>query len=82
MTIVDTSGKPLGGTAGTNQDDDTGIKVHFFESANGRYRIKLENEVLTINGEKYTLGNPNDPIRIEDDRVEINGVETAPDTES
>ncbi len=81
MTIVDTSGKPYGGTSGTHQDDDAGIITHFFESANGRYKIKLENEVMTINGDKYTLENPTDSIRIVDDRVEINGVEAVRDTE-
>ena len=81
LTIVDTSGKPYGGTSGTHQDDTAGITTHFFESANGRYKITLENEIMTINGDKYMLENSNDSIRIVDDRLEINGVETAPDTE-
>lgn len=82
LTIVDTLGKPSGGTSGTHQDDAAGDETHFFESANGRYKIKLENEVMTINGDKYTLEDPTDSIRIVDDRIEINGVETAPDTKS
>jgi hypothetical protein len=81
LTIVDTSEKPFGGTSGTRQDDAAGITIDFFESANGRYRIELENEVMTINGDKYTLENPTDSIRVVDGRVEINGVEAAPDTD-
>ena len=82
LTIIDASGKkPLGGTSGTHKDDAAGTIIHTFESANGRYKIKLENEVMTINGVKYRLEKPTDSIRIVDDRVEINGVETVPDTE-
>lgn len=81
LTIIDTSGKkPLGGTSETHHDA-AATTTHNFESANGRYKIKLEDEVITINGAKYTLENPTDSIRIVDDRVEINGVETVPDTE-
>lgn len=72
LTIVDTSGKrPLGGTSSTHQDDASGITTHSFKSANGRYDITLVDKVLTVNGERYTLENPTDPIRIVDDRVEI-----------
>ena len=79
LTIVDTSGKkPLGGTSRTHQDDAAGITTHSFESANGRYKITLVNEVLTVNGDKYTLENPNDSIRIVDDRVEITRVADLP----
>jgi hypothetical protein len=82
LTIVDTSGeKPLGGTSGTRQNDPAGTTIEYFESANERYKITLTNEVLTINGDKYTLENPTDSIRIVDGRVEINGVETAPDAD-
>jgi hypothetical protein len=82
LTIIDTSGvTPLGGTSGTHQDDAAGVEIHTFESANGRYKIRLEHEVMTINGVKYTLEKPSDSIRIVDDRVEVNGVETVPDTE-
>jgi uncharacterized protein (TIGR03067 family) len=75
LTIVDTSGKkPLGGTTGTHQDDASGITTHSFKSANGRYNITLVEKVLTVNGERYTLENPTDAIRIVDDRVEITRV--------
>ncbi|MGB4709821.1 MAG: SUMF1/EgtB/PvdO family nonheme iron enzyme [Fuerstiella sp.] len=75
LTIVDTSGeKPLGGTASTHQDDASGITTHSFKSANGRYNITLVDKVLTVNGERYTLENPTDAIRIVDDRVEITQV--------
>lgn len=74
LIIVDTSGKkPYGGALGGHQDDLAGTTTHTFESANGRYQVTLENDVLTINGEKYTLSKPGSEIRIVDDRVEING---------
>ena len=81
LTIVDTSGKPLGGNLGTRQDDVAGTKIDYFESANGRYKITLENEVLTINGDRYTLEKPGSEIRIEDDTIQINGVTVSPETE-
>jgi uncharacterized protein (TIGR03067 family) len=72
LTIVDTSGKkPVGGATSTHQDDASGITTHCFKSANGRYNITLVDKVLSVNGEKYTLENSTDAIRIVDDRVEI-----------
>ncbi|MCB1231248.1 MAG: hypothetical protein KDN19_13320 [Verrucomicrobiae bacterium] len=80
LTIVDTSGnKPMGGSVGTFHDDVTGVTTHTFESANGRYHIKLIDDVLTINGDQYLLKNPTDTIRIVDERIEINGVESRPE---
>ena len=80
LTIVDNSGKkPLGGTSSTHQYDASGITTHSFKSANGRYNITLVEKVLTVNGERYTLENPTDAIRIVDDRVEITQVTALPD---
>lgn len=83
VTVVDTSGKkPFGGTHRTHKDRATGITTRSFESANGRYKITLVDRVLTVNGEKYTLENPTDAIRIVDDRVEVtrfvSGVSSGP----
>ncbi|TWU27910.1 protein kinase domain-containing protein [Novipirellula artificiosorum] len=79
LTIVDTSGaKPLGGTSSTHQNDATGITTHSFKSANGRYNLTLVDKVLTVNGEKYTLENLTDAIRIVDERVEITRVMVGP----
>jgi hypothetical protein len=80
VTIVDSSGGPLGGTSGGGTGPN-GVTVHTFESANGRYTIALEDSVLTINGDEYKLENPTDTIRIVDDRVEINGAVASPDRE-
>lgn len=83
LTIVDTSGKtPSGGNFGTRQDDVAGTTTHSYNSANGRYKITLENDVLTINGETYPLSKPGSEIRIVDDRVEINGAEATPSKKS
>jgi uncharacterized protein (TIGR03067 family) len=82
LTIVNTSGeKPFGGTHRTHKDGAAGITTHSFKSANGRYKITLVDKVLTVNGEKYTLENPTDAIRIVDDRVEITKVTSLPDGE-
>ena len=81
LTIYDTSGKPLGGTSGT-QTDENGNTFHTFKSANGRYEFKLVDQVLTLNGERYTLENSNDPISITEDEVKVNGVVTLPDSDS
>ena len=80
LIVVDTSGKkPSGGASGGHRDDVAGTTTHTYESANGRYKIKLVDDVLTINGDKYTLSKPGSEIRIVDDRIEINGVEATPD---
>ena len=80
LTIVETSGGPFGGTSGGSTDAD-GNKIDTFESGNGKYKIKLEGDVVTINGDRYTLDKPESSILLEDDRAEINGVVTAPDKE-
>lgn len=82
LTIVDTSGKPLGGDSGTKLDESAGTKSHFFKSANGRYMITLENNVMLVNGVSYTLKNAGSSIHIEDKKVKIDGVETSPDSET
>jgi hypothetical protein len=75
LIIADTSPKkPLGGTLGTGRDDVAGTVTHYFDSANGRYQIQLEDGILTINGEKCAIAKPGSEIRIVDGRVEINGV--------
>ena len=78
VTIIDSSGKPYGGNSGTSQDDVAQTITHTFESANGRYKMKLEDKILTINGNKYTLAQPTDSIRIVEDQVEINDVKVSP----
>ena len=81
LTIVDTSRKgPFGGTGGTRNDDVAGTTTKYYDTADGRYKITLVNNVLTINGVKYTMKNPKSEIRIVDGRIEIDGVEAVPDT--
>lgn len=82
LVIVDTSEKPFGGTSGTRENQAAGVETHFYDSANGRYKITLEDKVMTINGDEYTLENPTDSIRIVEDKVQINGAEAAPDPKS
>ncbi len=69
----------MGGTTGTHKDDIAGTETHTFESANGRYKIKIVDKMLTIIGVKYLLDKPGSEIRIVDDRIEINGAEAVPD---
>lgn len=41
--------------------------------------VRLEDEVLTVNGKRYILAHKDDSIRITDDRVEINGQPAKPE---
>ena len=79
LTVVDTSGGPLGGSSGGRTDAD-GNEIDTFESANGRYKVMLKDDVLTINGDEYTLDKPGSEIRIVDAGVEINGLAVSPNT--
>ena len=45
----------------------------------GNCKVKLENEILTVNGKKYLVANKKDSIKIEDDRVQINGKKAKPE---
>lgn len=80
LTIIDSSGGPGGGTSGGSREAD-GTETHTYESANGRYKILLENGVLRINGARYVLTKPGSTIRIVDNLVEIDGVNASPTAE-
>jgi hypothetical protein len=53
-----------------------GTSVFTYES--GQHSIRLEGEVLTVNGDKYIIPKKDDTIRIQSGRVEINGREAKP----
>ena len=75
VVIVDTSG-----TGGMSRHDmSSGSEVFTYDS--GNCKVRLENEVLTVNGKKYVIPNKNDSIRIEDGRVQINGKAVEPENE-
>ena len=46
------------------------------------YKVMIENEVLTVNGNCYLIPNRRDSIRIEDDLVKINGNIVSPKNEN
>jgi hypothetical protein len=75
VVIVDTSGR--GGSSG--HDKSSGSLVFTHDS--GNCKVRLENEVLIVNGKKYLIPNKNDSIRIEDGQVEINGKSVKPESE-
>ena len=78
LTVVHGPAKPHGGTTGTEvMIDDT--EVHTYESANGEYKVKLKNDILTVNGEKYRVDKPGSNIRLEGDKVMINGTVVTPE---
>ena len=52
-----------------------------FKYDSGNCKVRLENEVLIVNGKKYVIPNKNDSIRIEDGRVQINGMAVEPKNE-
>jgi hypothetical protein len=46
-----------------------------------KLKVRIEDEILTVNGKRYVLANKDDAIRIKDDDVEINGKPAKPMTE-
>lgn len=81
VTIADQGSKPYGGTSSTIVNSATETRIESFVSANGKYKLVFENEVLSVNGVKYTLEKPESEIRIIGVQVEINGAEAIPDEE-
>jgi hypothetical protein len=53
-----------------------GMSVLTYDS--GAYDIRLEGEVLTVNGARYILPKKDDAVRIENGQVEINGKAVKP----
>lgn len=47
----------------------------------GKLNIRLEDEVLTVNGKKYVIPNKDDSITVKNGRVEINGQPAQPQAE-
>ena len=75
VVIVDTSGR--GGSSA--HDKSSGSEVFTHDS--GNCKVRLENDVLTVNGKKYIVPNKTDSIRIEDGHVQINGKTVEPENE-
>ena len=75
VVITETSG--VFGSGG--HDYSSGTDVFTYDSAN--LRVVIKNEVLFVNGRKYTIPNKTDSIEIVDGAVKINGRQVVPDTE-
>jgi hypothetical protein len=54
-----------------------GTQIFTYES--DKTKVRLEGEVLTVNGVKYVVPNKDDSIRIKNGRVEINGQPAMPE---
>lgn len=74
IEIVHNSG---GGHFGkSTHSSSSGKDVYVYER--GDFKVRLEGEMLTVNGERYPLANEEDDIRIEDGQVYINGAFAKP----
>jgi hypothetical protein len=62
-------GQAYGGGGVRNRPD--GKQIFVYEG--GKLKLSLEDNVLTVNDEKYTLPNQDDSITVKNGRVEING---------
>jgi hypothetical protein len=62
-----------GGEARTMPD---GKQAYMY--AGGKLKLRLEDDVLTVNGQKYVLRNKNDSITVRDGLVEINSQPAQP----
>ncbi len=78
VVIIETS--PLGAstTRGTLKGADDYYEYFTYEGHN--LQVRLENEVLTVNGTKYAIPNRDDSITIRNEQVEINGQPAKPMT--
>jgi len=74
VEIVDTHASCCRDSLTTSPD---GTQVFTYESE--KIKVRLEGEVLIVNGREYTIPKRDDSIRIVDDRVEINGKRVNPD---
>ncbi len=75
---LDISETRLGGWGrGTLYSLPDGTQAYTYES--NTIKVKLEHEVLTVNGKRYLVPHTDDSVRITDDRVEINGQPARPE---
>ncbi len=69
--IIETTDFGPGSSHSTIQGAMGGTQVFTYES--GNCKVRLEGEVLTVNGRKYVIPNRDDSIYVKNGRVEING---------
>lgn len=72
IVIIDTSGH------GGSSVHDFASGTEIFTHDGGHCKVRLENEVLTVNGKTYAIPNEDDSILIEDGRVQLNGRSVEP----
>lgn len=76
IVIIDTSGH--GGSS--VHDFASGSEIFTLDS--DHCKVRLENEVLTVDEKTYAIPNEDDSILIEDGRVQINGTTAEPAEQS
>jgi len=75
ISIIETRlGQTYGG--GGTQTLPDGKQIYTHEG--GKLKVRLEDEVLTVNGRKYVLPKKDDSITLRNGRVEINGQPAQP----
>jgi hypothetical protein len=77
LEIVETHVFGGGEARSSSQSMSDGTRVYVCES--DKTKIRLEGEVLTVNGKRYVIPHKDDSIRIKDGRVEINGQPAKPE---
>jgi hypothetical protein len=75
VVIVDTSGS---GASSRTEQASSGSAVFIHDSRN--CKVKLQDDILIVNGSTYSVPNRTDAIRIEDGRVKINGAPVNPES--
>ena len=77
VVIVETHLFSGGGSNSMERASDG--QYEWFKCEMGNLKVSLEDEVLTVNGKKYTLAHKDDSITITNGRVKINGKRAKPD---
>jgi hypothetical protein len=79
MEITETSKSAAEYKSGTSGVETlpSGKQMHWYDS--DRLKVRIEDEVLTVNGNVYILLKKDDAIRIKDGRVWINGQPAKPE---
>ncbi len=77
LEIIETHTFGGGEARSSFQTMPDGTQAYIYQS--DTLKVRLEHEVLTVNGKRYLIPKKDDSIRIKDGRVEINGQQAKPE---
>jgi hypothetical protein len=80
IEVIDTT--LFGGNSGADDVYSTSDGMPAYKYESHQLRIRLEHEVLIVNGKRYAIPHKNDSIRIKGGHVWINGQAAKPEPES